>query len=116
MLLLFSRHVFASRESNNSIFATLKKKKKVKHKLIFFYSLKILEEVPDSRLKIRLQFHLSQKLGDESRINEYHSQLVDVVEDQLSLASIHYLRAHYNEAIDIYKRILQVEANRYAHF
>ena len=30
----------------------------------------------------------------------------DIVEDQLSLASIHYLRSHYQEAIDIYKRIL----------
>ena len=30
----------------------------------------------------------------------------DVIEDQLSLASIHYLRSHYQEAIDIYKRIL----------
>ena len=29
-----------------------------------------------------------------------------VDEDQLSLASIHYLRSHYQEAIDIYKRIL----------
>ena len=28
------------------------------------------------------------------------------MEDQLSLASIHYLRSHYQEAIDIYKRIL----------
>lgn len=37
---------------------------------------------------------------------EYHKQLADVIEDQLSLASIHYLRAHYQEAIDIYKRIL----------
>ena len=34
------------------------------------------------------------------------SQLEDIVEDQLSLASIHYLRSHYQEAIDIYKRIL----------
>ena len=33
-------------------------------------------------------------------------QLEDIVEDQLSLASIHYLRSHYQEAIDIYKRIL----------
>ena len=29
-----------------------------------------------------------------------------MIEDQLSLASIHYLRSHYQEAIDIYKRIL----------
>jgi len=36
----------------------------------------------------------------------YHANLKDVIEDQLSLASIHYLRSHYQEAIDIYKRIL----------
>ena len=28
------------------------------------------------------------------------------MEDQLSLAAIHYLRTHYQEAIDIYKKIL----------
>ena len=36
--------------------------------------------------------------------NEFEFQ--DVQEDQLSLAAIHYLRSHYQEAIDIYKRIL----------
>ena len=36
----------------------------------------------------------------------FHQQLKDVIEDQLCLASIHYLRSHYQEAIDIYKRIL----------
>lgn len=35
-----------------------------------------------------------------------HQNLQDITEDQLSLASIHYMRAHYQEAIDIYKRIL----------
>lgn len=67
---------------------------------------KILEKAPHSGLKIRLQFHLSHKLGDENRLMEYHKQLADVIEDQLSLASIHYLRAHYQDAVDIYKRIL----------
>ncbi|XKL67233.1 hypothetical protein PGB90_010653 [Kerria lacca] len=67
---------------------------------------KVLEKASNSRLKIRLQFHLSHKLNDEARLMEYHKQLADVIEDQLSLASIHYLRAHYQEAIDIYKRIL----------
>lgn len=42
----------------------------------------------------------------------YHQQLKDILEDQLSLASIHYLRSHYQEAIDIYKHILL--DNRYA--
>lgn len=45
---------------------------------------------------------------------EYHKQLAEIIEDQLSLASIHYLRAHYQEAIDIYKGILS--DNRYGIF
>ncbi|KAJ1527866.1 hypothetical protein ONE63_007804 [Megalurothrips usitatus] len=57
-------------------------------------------------LKTRLLFHLSHKTGAEEKLLEYHQQLRDVTEDQLSLAAIHYLRAHYQEAIDIYKRIL----------
>ncbi|XP_015186458.1 PREDICTED: intraflagellar transport protein 56 isoform X3 [Polistes dominula] len=46
------------------------------------------------------------KMGNEAKLLEYHQMLHDVLEDQLSLASIHYLRAHYQEAIDVYKRIL----------
>ena len=51
-------------------------------------------------------FHLSHKFNDEKRLMGFHQNLRDVIEDQLSLASIHYLRSHYQEAIDIYKRIL----------
>ncbi|KAG1671654.1 Intraflagellar transport protein 56 [Nymphon striatum] len=58
-------------------------------------------------LQNRLLFHLSHKFGMEERLMTYHKNLQDVWQDQLSLASIHYLRAHYQEAIDIYKRILQ---------
>jgi len=32
--------------------------------------------------------------------------LSDTQEDQLSLAAIHYLRSHFQEATDIYKRLL----------
>jgi len=66
--------------------------------------------------KNRLLFHLSHKFGDEKRLMSYHQNLQDVIEDQLSLASIHYLRSHYQEAIDTYKRILL--DNRYVlrHF
>nr|CAG4651755.1 EOG090X04LA [Triops cancriformis] len=65
-----------------------------------------LNKAPKSQLKVRLSFHLSHKFGDENQLMEYHQQLQDITEDQLSLASIHYLRAHYQEAIDIYKRLL----------
>ncbi|GIY25285.1 intraflagellar transport protein 56 [Caerostris extrusa] len=61
---------------------------------------------PKSELQNRLQFHLSHKFGDEKLLMVYHQQLKDILEDQLSLASIHYLRSHYQEAIDIYKHIL----------
>lgn len=54
----------------------------------------------------RLQFHVSHKFGDEKRLMNHHQQLHDVLEDQLTLASMHYLRGHYQEAIDIYKRLL----------
>lgn len=47
-----------------------------------------------------------QQFDDEKRLMSYHQQLEDVVEDQLSLASIHYLRSHYQEAINIYRRIV----------
>ncbi|XP_021348035.1 intraflagellar transport protein 56-like isoform X3 [Mizuhopecten yessoensis] len=65
-----------------------------------------LSYCPKSRLQNRLGFHLSHKFNEEKRLMSYHQNLQDIVEDQLSLASIHYLRSHYQEAIDIYKRIL----------
>ncbi|XP_050593304.1 intraflagellar transport protein 56 [Bombus affinis] len=69
-------------------------------------SQQILEHAPHSKLKNRLLFHLAHKMGNEAKLMEYHHMLEDMIEDQLSLASIHYLRAHYQEAIDVYKKIL----------
>ncbi|XP_059472220.1 intraflagellar transport protein 56 [Neocloeon triangulifer] len=67
---------------------------------------KLLQNAPESRLRNRLMFHLAHKFGDEKKLMQQHQQLEDVLEDQLSLAAIHYLRSHYQEAIDIYKKIL----------
>ncbi|KAG0730255.1 Intraflagellar transport protein 56 [Chionoecetes opilio] len=64
------------------------------------------EKAPKTALRTRIFFHLAHKFNDEKRLMMHHQQLEDVIEDQLSLASIHYLRSHYQEAIDIYKRIL----------
>ncbi|XP_034180372.1 tetratricopeptide repeat domain 26 isoform X4 [Osmia lignaria lignaria] len=69
-------------------------------------SQQILEDAPYSKLKNRLLFHLAHKMGNEPKLMEYNHMLEDVIEDQLCLASIHYLRAHYQEAIDVYKKIL----------
>lgn len=68
-------------------------------------SQQLIESIPNSALKLRLLFHLSHKLGDEDRLMELHGSLRDVCEDQLSLAGLHYLRGHYQDAIDIYKRV-----------
>lgn len=69
-------------------------------------SQEIIENIPNNPLKVRLLFHLAHKLKDEERLLELHGSLRDVHEDQLSLASMHFLRAHYQDAIDIYKRVL----------
>ncbi|CAD5118028.1 DgyrCDS6768 [Dimorphilus gyrociliatus] len=69
-------------------------------------SREFIEKGPKTPLKNRLLFHLSQKFDDEEKIIVYHQRLQDITEDQLSLASMHYLRSHYEEAIDIYKRVL----------
>lgn len=37
----------------------------------------------------------------------HHAQLKHIIEDQLSLAAIHYMRSHYDEAAEIYKEILK---------
>ncbi|XP_036720367.1 intraflagellar transport protein 56 isoform X2 [Balaenoptera musculus] len=63
-------------------------------------------KAPKSRLQNRLLFHLAHKFNDEKKLMNFHQNLQDITEDQLSLASIHYMRSHYQEAIDIYKRIL----------
>ena len=36
----------------------------------------------------------------------FHQKLSDTKEDQLCLAGIHYLRSHFQEATDIYKKLL----------
>ncbi|TNM86139.1 hypothetical protein fugu_008410 [Takifugu bimaculatus] len=51
-------------------------------------------------------FGLMSQFNDEKQLMSFHQNLEDVTEDQLSLASIHYMRSHYPEAIDIYKRLL----------
>jgi intraflagellar transport protein 56 len=60
----------------------------------------------DERLQNRLLFHISHKQNDEPKLMTFHAKITDSTEDQLSLASIHYLRNHFQEATDIYKRLL----------
>eukprot|EP00118_Oscarella_pearsei_P016283 m.154107 g.154107 ORF g.154107 m.154107 type:complete len:556 (+) comp38632_c0_seq8:115-1782(+) len=64
------------------------------------------EKAPSSGLKTRLSFHMAHKFSDDTKLMSHHQNLQDVIEDQLSLASVHYLRSHFQEGIDVYKRIL----------
>ena len=61
---------------------------------------------PKSPLQTRLTFHITHKMSDEDKLMNLHQQLQDVLQDQMCLASMHYMRNHYQEAIDIYKRYL----------
>ena len=61
---------------------------------------------PACPLQNRLLFHLAHRLNDENKLMSHHQKLADTTLDQLSLASIHYLRNHFQEATDIYKRLL----------
>ena len=61
---------------------------------------------PASRLQGRILFHLAHKSGDEGKLMQYHQRLTECTEDQLSLAAMHFLRTHYQEATDVYKRLL----------
>ncbi len=61
---------------------------------------------PAGPLQNRLLFHVAHKQNDENKLMVYHQKLTDSKEDQLSLAAIHFLRSHFQESTDIYKRLL----------
>jgi tetratricopeptide (TPR) repeat protein len=55
----------------------------------------------------RILFHTSFRLKNDEKLMDHHEMLkADVVEDQISLAAMHFLRGHYQEATNVYKQIL----------
>ncbi|KAJ1458800.1 hypothetical protein M885DRAFT_512620 [Pelagophyceae sp. CCMP2097] len=64
------------------------------------------KRAPEKALRNRLLFHVAHKRDDQDKLMLRHQELTDTNEDQLSLAAIHYLRSHFQEATDIYKRLL----------
>lgn len=50
---------------------------------------------PACPLQNRLLFHLAHRLTDENKLMMHHQKLADTTLDQLSLASIHFLRNHF---------------------
>jgi len=69
---------------------------------------------PDGPLKTRILLHTAHKRDDESAMMASHQALSDSKEDQLSLAATQYLRSHFQEATDIYKRMLVEDKEHYA--
>lgn len=61
---------------------------------------------PECSYKTRLLFHISNKLGKDSAILAQHKKLTGSEMDQLSLAAMQYMRVHYPEAAEIYKKLL----------
>lgn len=46
----------------------------------------------------RILFHVAHKRGDEAALMQRHQDLSEGLEDEMSLASVHYQRGHYQEA------------------
>jgi len=61
---------------------------------------------PDIPLRNRLLFHIAHRTNQEAKLFMYIQKITDSHEDQLSLAAIHFLRGHFQEALDIYKKLL----------
>lgn len=61
---------------------------------------------PECPLQTRLMFHIAQKQYDNTKVLEYHQKLQSTIEDNLSLASAQFMRNQFQEAIDVYKKIL----------
>lgn len=59
------------------------------------------------KLAIRVLFHVSHKLDNQDKLMDFHARLQDNLKDQLTLASMHYLRDHSQEALDVYKEQLR---------
>eukprot|EP00930_Biecheleria_cincta_P003998 TRINITY_DN1048_c0_g1_i1.p1 TRINITY_DN1048_c0_g1~~TRINITY_DN1048_c0_g1_i1.p1 ORF type:complete len:584 (+),score=122.76 TRINITY_DN1048_c0_g1_i1:69-1754(+) len=71
-------------------------------------------KAPNSPLKTRILFQTAHKRNDESAMMAQHQALSDSKEDQLCLAAIQYLRSHFQEATEIYKRLLVEEREDWA--
>ena len=50
--------------------------------------------------------HIAHKKNDEKNLQLFHPKISESTQDQLCLAAVHYLRSHYEEAVEIYKKLL----------
>lgn len=71
-----------------------------------------LDSIPNQGLGNRLKLHLFQRMGDEEQVLKHHGKLQDVIEDHLTLASMHFVRGHYQEALKIFKKLMAEHPDR----
>ena len=71
-------------------------------------------KAPDSSLQTRLLYLLAQKLGDDTTLMTLHHKLGDDSASQLCKAAVHYFLGHYDDAIDIYKKLLLENKKNFA--
>uniref|UniRef100_A0A4W5RPG6 Intraflagellar transport protein 56 n=1 Tax=Hucho hucho TaxID=62062 RepID=A0A4W5RPG6_9TELE len=64
------------------------------------------EEAANKGEQTNHAFPLCSQFNDEKKLMGFHQNLEDVTENQLSLASIHYMRSHYQENRYLYWAIL----------
>ncbi|XP_046390131.1 intraflagellar transport protein 56 isoform X2 [Ischnura elegans] len=69
-------------------------------------ALEAAEKAPEGGLKSRLLLHLSHRFADDKRVFEMEQKLGEMIENRLSLASLNFIKAHYQESLDVYKAVL----------
>lgn len=69
---------------------------------------------PANPLQNRILFHIAHRRGDESKLMTHHQRLTESQEDQLCLASIHYLRSHFQEVCAHRVSLCVASASRHA--
>ena len=63
-------------------------------------------KAPESSLQIRLLYLLAQKLGDDTGLMTLHHKLGEDQASQLCKAAVHFFLGHYDECIEIYKKLI----------
>lgn len=66
---------------------------------------------PNCDLKTRLLFHIAQHRHDDQQLFQAHSAMTGTLENQLSLAAIHYTRSNFQDAIELYQKIIAMFPN-----
>lgn len=73
-----------------------------------------MELGPDCPLKTRILLYLAHHDGDDNKLVSIHQKITDKIEDQLSIAALHFLRGNYQDATDAYKKMLLEERDNIA--